>query len=86
MSSYNHSAHFTDEAWEQLGREADELEAYREAEKVRLRGNYRPPPIALSGSKFCPQCRGRSKLSDGCDCPACDGTGFKELITLEDAA
>ena len=50
---------------------------------------------ALPGSKICRECKGRGNF-DGydddfeeyqkTDCPACDGTGFKELITLEDYA
>ncbi len=45
---------------------------------------YRGRP--LHGSKWCPQCKGTSKLSDGYACPVCEGTGFKELITSEDYA
>lgn len=56
---------------------------------------YRNDLGALHGSKFCRECKGLGNF-DGydddfeeyqkADCPACDGTGFKELITLEDYA
>ncbi len=77
---------FSDAEWEDMGRLADQLDAYRATELARLRGDYRPPSAPMLGSKFCPQCKGKKALSDECDCPVCDGTGFKELITLEDVA
>ncbi len=83
---YTHSEIFNDVYWADLGRQADEIEAYREKEKARLNAGY-SEPAPFIGTKRCSFCRSSNGMLDSdTECPACDGTGFKELITLEDYA
>lgn len=84
-----------DSCWKAMSLWLDEIEVIREAEKARLNAMYREPATPLPGSKPCSFCKASGSF-DGydddfeeyqkTDCPACDGTGFKELITLEDYA
>ena len=44
-------------------------------EKEKQSPDAVPPGTPGSGENVCRRCEGRGKLSDGSDCPDCDGTG-----------